>query len=208
VAKKKSTHTEEMETPEGAEAPTAETAEEEAAQSPETELAKCREETKKNWDLYLRAMADLENYRKRAQREREETIRFANENILRELLPVLDNLERAVEHAGKEGSGTNGLLQGVEMTLGQFSKILEKSGIVPVAATGLPLDTTRHEAVGQVETKEFAPNTVVQILQKGYLLNDRLLRPAMVLVAKTPPKQEEEVELKRSQVPKEDKDHG
>jgi molecular chaperone GrpE len=183
VTKKKSTESEENLTPAPEAAPDTVPP---APTGLEADLTACREEAKKNWDSYLRAMADLENYRKRVQREREETARFANDTILRELLPVLDNLERAVEHARKDNGATQGLLQGVEMTLGQLSKVLEKFGVTAIEADGLPLDTSRHEAVGQVETAERAPNTVVQMLQKGYLLNDRLLRPAMVLVAKAP----------------------
>lgn len=151
----------------------------------EEELAAARGEAARNWDLYLRAQADLENYRKRAQREKEDLARFANEAILREILPVLDNLERAVEHAG--AGGENGsLLQGVEMTLSQFRKVLEKFGVSPIQALGEPFDPARHEAMGQVETGKYPPNAVAQELQKGYLLNDRLLRPSLVMVARAP----------------------
>jgi molecular chaperone GrpE len=155
--------------------------------SAEQELAASREDAAKNRDLYLRTLADLDNYRKRVQREKDDLSRFANENLLRELLPVLDNLERAIEHArGDQGAG--GILEGVEMTLNQLAKVLEKAGVKPVAAVGQPFDTARHEAIGHEETSEQAPQTVVRELQKGYLLNDRLLRPAMVLLAKAPQK--------------------
>lgn len=150
-------------------------------------LAARQAEAQKNWDLYLRARADLENYRKRAQREKEDLSRFANENLLREVLPVLDNLERALEHARQSDSDTGGLLQGVEMTLSQFQRVLDKFGVTPLPSVGEPFDPARHEALGQVESTEHPPNTVVQELQRGYLLNDRLLRPAMVMVAKAPP---------------------
>jgi molecular chaperone GrpE len=156
-----------------------------ADQAAAQELIASREEAAKNRDLYLRTLADLENYRKRVQREKEDLSRFANENLLRELLPVLDKLERAIEHARSDQSN-GGILQGVEMTLSQLAKVLEKSGIKPVAAVGEPFDTARHEAIGQEESSEHAPQTVVRELQKGYLLNDRLLRPAMVVVAKAP----------------------
>jgi molecular chaperone GrpE len=152
-------------------------------------LAASQAEVQKNWDLYLRARADLENYRKRAQREKEDLARFANENLLREILPVADNLERALEHArqGDSDSDSDGLLQGVAMTLGQLQRVIEKFGAIPVRSVGEPFDPARHEALGQVECAEHPPNTVVQELQRGYLLNDRLLRPAMVMVAKAPP---------------------
>ena len=152
----------------------------------EKELEASREECRKNWDQFLRTKADLENYRKRAQREKEDLARFANENILREILPVIDNLERAMTHASQEGGGAEGLIQGVEMTLSQFQKVLEKFGVTPVSAVGEVFDPSRHEAMGQVESSEVPPNTVAQELQRGYLLNERLLRPALVLVAKAP----------------------
>jgi molecular chaperone GrpE len=157
-----------------------------ASAAAEQELVASRDEAARNRDLYLRTLADLENYRKRVQREKEDLSRFATENLLRELLPVLDNLERAIEHARGDQEG-DGILQGVEMTLGQFAKVLERSGVKPVAAVGEPFDTARHEAMGHEESDAHPPQTVVRELQKGYLLNDRLLRPAMVLLAKAPP---------------------
>ena len=136
-----------------------------------------------NKDLYLRALADLENYRKRAQREKEDAMRFANDNILRNIIPVLDNLERAIEHARTATDDQGGLFEGVEMTLDQFHKVLEASGVTPVEALGQSFDPNFHQAMGQIPTGDQPPNTVVQELQKGYLLNSRLLRPAMVMVA-------------------------
>jgi molecular chaperone GrpE len=200
VPKKKNSHTEQNPLPGEQGAPEeipAESGEEteaketvEAPPSLEQELAASRAETQKNWDLYLRSRADLENFRKRTQREKEDLARFANEKILREVLPVVDNLERALDHARKEDQGVEGLLQGVEMTLDQLQKALEKFGVTPVDALGAPFDPAFHEAVGQIESAECPPNSVAQQLQKGYLLNDRLLRPALVMVAKAPPASE------------------
>lgn len=158
----------------------------EAGPSLEKELETSREEAKKNWDLYLRERADLENFRKRAQRDKEELARFANEKLLREFLPVLDNLERAVDHARQDKGSGNGLLEGVEMTLNQFQRILEKFGATPFESVGTAFDPSRHEAIGQLESVDHPPNTVAQELQRGYLLHERLLRPAMVMVAKAP----------------------
>ncbi len=152
----------------------------------EAELKEVRAEAEKNWDLYLRERAERENFRKRMQREKEDLARFANENLLRELLPIFDNLERAVSHSANGQEGGAGLLEGVSLTLDQFQKVLEKFGVVPVTAVGQPFDPAWHEAMGQVESDEHPPNTVVQEMQKGYILNDRLLRPALVLVAKAP----------------------
>lgn len=143
-------------------------------------------EAEQNKDLYLRALADLENYRKRALREKEDAIRFANSNLLREMIPVLDNLERAVEHADADSEQEQGLLEGVEMTLGQFRKTLESFGVKYFVSVGKVFDSNFHQAMGQVETDEQPANTVMQELQKGYTLNDRLLRPAMVMLAKAP----------------------
>ena len=148
------------------------------------QLNAAQAEALENRDHYLRARADLDNFRKRAQREKEDLVKFSNETILRELLPVIDNLERALQHAAVDGE--RGLLQGVELTLGQFSKVLEKFNVKAIDAVGELFDPARHEAMGQVESAEQPANTVVQLLQKGYLLNDRLLRPAMVLIAKAP----------------------
>ena len=146
-------------------------------------------EAAKNWDLYLRERADLENARKRHQRDKEDALRFANDRLLKEIIPVLDNLERAVDHADQADQADDdnqGLLEGVNMTINQFRKALENFGVKPINAIGENFDPNLHQAMGQVETIEQAPNTVVTEFQKGYLLHDRLLRPAMVMVAKAP----------------------
>jgi len=163
-------------------------AEAEAAAVPplEQELTEAKATAAKNWDLYLRERADLENFRKRSQRDKEEAIRFANDRLLKEMVPVLDNLERAVEHADQAGEGLQGLIEGVTMTITQFRKVLNDFGVKAVVAVGEPFDPNLHQAMGQVETADHPPNTVVTEFQKGYLLNDRLLRPALVMVAKAP----------------------
>lgn len=140
----------------------------------------------KNWDLYLRERADLENARKRHQRDKEEALRFANDRLLKEMIPVLDNLERAVDHADQDNDDNQGLLEGVNMTINQFRKALEDFGVKSINAIGAAFDPNLHQAMGQVESVEQAPNTVVTEFQKGYLLHDRLLRPSMVMVAKAP----------------------
>lgn len=190
---KKSEHLKEQPQPISEEAPAEETEETGAAEAGEgapaleEQLAAAQEEARKNWDLYLRERADLENFRRRAQKEKEDLARYANENILKELLPVLDNLERALEHARQEvGAGEESLRQGVEMTLGLFAKSLEKFGVTPIQAEGAPFDPAWHEAMGQLESAEHPANTVVKELQKGYQLNGRLLRPTLVMVAKAP----------------------
>jgi molecular chaperone GrpE len=158
-----------------------------AEPSLEEQLVISQVEAQKNWDLYLRERADLENFRRRAQREKEDLSRFANENIIKEIVPVVDNLERAVAHARQESGDAEGLLQGVEMTLSMFAKALDKFGVTPFNSIGEAFDPARHEAMGQVESTEHLPNTVVHEMQKGYLLSSRLLRPALVMLAKAPP---------------------
>ncbi|MBN2426801.1 MAG: nucleotide exchange factor GrpE [Deltaproteobacteria bacterium] len=171
-----------------AQEPSEETSAEVPEKTSEELLAESQKEIEKTRDLYMRARADLENYRRRVQKEKEDLIRFGNENIIRELLPVMDNLERAVEHARSESQESEGLLQGVEMTISQFQKAFEKFGASTFSAIGEPFDPGRHEAMGQLDSDEHPPNTVVQELQKGCLLNDRLLRPAMVIVSRAPEK--------------------
>jgi len=149
------------------------------------EVETSRDDARKNHELYLRALADMENLRKRCQREKEDLAKFGNETLLREILPVADNLERAVEHAVQD-EATDGLLEGVRMTLDQFSKVLEKFHVLPVESIGQVFDSAVHQAMGQIETEDFPANTVAQEMQKGYLLNDRLLRPSLVMIAKAP----------------------
>lgn len=152
------------------------------------ELAAARAEAQQKQELYLRAMAEMDNLRKRQQREKEDLTKFCNENILREILPVIDNLERAVEHAG-ELAKASGLLEGVEMTLSQFSSVLKKFGVEAISSKGEKFNPDHHQAMGQLETLDVEANHVAQEMQKGYLLNNRLLRPAMVMVAKAPPEE-------------------
>ena len=136
-------------------------------------------------DRYLRAVADLDNQRKRAQREREDYIRFANESLLRDLLPVLDNFDRALG-AARAGSEAQSLLAGVELIQRELLKVLEKFGVTPYSAVGQPFDPERHEAVQRVIKPDAPDMTVVEEIQRGYVLNGRVLRPAMVVVAVPP----------------------
>jgi molecular chaperone GrpE len=148
-------------------------------------LAEAQAEAAKNWDLYLRERAELENFRKRTQRDKEEFRIFTRKELLLEVLPVLDNLERAMSHAGENGEG-QGLVAGVTMTVVQFRKVVEDFGARPMVTVGAPFDPNLHQAMGQLETTEQLPGTVVSEYQRGYLLHDRLLRPALVVVARAP----------------------
>ena len=157
--------------------------------SPESEIKKLRqeleaktEEAKNIYDRFVRQVADLDNFKKRAAREKDETIRFANENLIRDLLPVIDNLERAVSHSLDGGNGKP-LIEGVELVLKGLAEVLTKNGVAQISAIGKPFDPGKHQAMAQVESENHEPNTVIEEHHKGYLFKDRLLRPALVSVA-------------------------
>ncbi len=150
------------------------------------ELAEKTAEAARNWDLYLRERADVENFKKRIQREKNEALRFAIEPLARDLLPVIDNLERAVDHAAAGGNGQP-LLEGVRLVLKNALDALERHGVVRIEATGKPFDPSRHEAVVQVPDALRQPNQVVEQFEPGYTLNDRLIRAAKVSVSAKPP---------------------
>jgi len=143
-------------------------------------------------DKWLRLAAEFENYKKRMQKEKSDVMQFGNESLLRAVLPILDNLERAIDH-GKKMNENGTLLQGVEIILRQFLAILERFGVKPVAAMGESFDPEKHEAVSQAESDQ-EPDRVISELEKGYLFHERLLRPAKVLVSKALPEKETETE--------------
>lgn len=136
-------------------------------------------------DLLLRERAELDNFKRRMQRDKLEAVRFAAEPLLRDVLPVVDNLERAVAHA-RDAEESSALVEGVEMVLRALSDVLEKHCVTRVAACGTPFDPGVHQAVAHVEDGAAEPNTVLDEHQSGYRFHDRLLRPAMVSVAKAP----------------------
>ncbi len=136
-------------------------------------------------DRLLRLAAETENYKKRSEREKAEFLKRSNQALVKELLPVLDNLERALEAAG-QGQDQKGLLEGLELTRQELWKVLERHGLERVEALGQVFDPEYHEAMMQQEDPDVEENTVLQELQKGYLFQGRLLRPAMVVVSKKP----------------------
>ncbi len=148
-------------------------------ESPAVPESPLREENRDLKDRYLRSLADFENYRKRADREKAEFYKYALAETLRELLPVLDNFDRALDHA-EEGDDFH---KGVLLICKQLFDVLRKHGLRPVDEAGIPFDPKIHEAVVRVEDPAVPSHTVVSVLQKGYFLHDRLLRPAMVKVA-------------------------
>lgn len=147
------------------------------------QLAECEAKLAQMHDTVLRERADLENHRKRLQRDVEQARRFANEKLLAELLHVIDNLERGLS---VETSDAQALRDGIALTLRELIRVTETSGLKSVDPAGHAFDPELHQAMSLVDSPEHAPGSVVSVLQKGYTLNDRLLRPALVSVAKTP----------------------
>jgi molecular chaperone GrpE len=155
-------------------------------------LEQTQKEAKSMRERLMRVSADFENFKKRQTREREQAIKFANEGVLKELLPVLDNMDRAVVAARGNAddladAGKN-VLQGIEMVLKQFVDTLGKFGVVGFSALGEPFDPMKHEAMSQREDDTVPSGTVVEEYQRGYMLHDRLARPAMVIVSTGGPK--------------------
>jgi molecular chaperone GrpE len=142
-------------------------------------------EAAESHDRYLRTLADFENFRRRTAREREDWRRQAQESLLREILPVLDNFDRALAAAPAPGADP-AFRTGVELIHRDFLAALERVGVRPFAAVGQPFDPTRHEAVGRVERRDVADQTVVAEPLRGYAFQDRVLRPAQVIVAVRP----------------------
>lgn len=140
-------------------------------------------EAKDNYNRFVRQTAELDNFKKRASREREDGIRFANEVLIKDLLPIVDNLERAVAHASGGGNGKP-LVEGVEMVLKGFLDVLSKHGVRQIVALGQSFDPAKHEAMAQLDSESHAPNSVIDEHQRGYFYRERLLRPALVTIAK------------------------
>lgn len=150
------------------------------------EHAALEQELAEAQDRYLRLAADFENFRKRALKDREEAHHFGHQNLVKDLLPSVDNLERAVDHARKGGEGVSGLLEGVELVLRELHAVLARHGVTPIEALGQPFDPALHEAMAQVPDGSKPPNTVVEVFQRGHQLRGRLLRPARVVVSRPP----------------------
>ncbi|WP_238492561.1 nucleotide exchange factor GrpE [Desulfotruncus alcoholivorax] len=145
------------------------------------ELAEQKAKAEEYFNRLVRLQADFDNYRKRTQREKEEYIKYASASLCEQLLPVIDNFHLAL--AAKDEDPSN-VVKGVEMIYRQLEEILQREGLTPVEAVGQQFDPAKHEAVMQEETREHPENTVIAELRRGYYLKDRLLRPAMVKVAK------------------------
>ncbi|MEE8540866.1 MAG: nucleotide exchange factor GrpE [Desulfobacterales bacterium] len=142
-------------------------------------------EAHENYDRFLRVSAEFENHKKRTAREMTEFRKYANETFVKEMLPVVDNLQRAIVSAKEKGAKNSGLVEGVQLTLKDMLKVFDKFRVKPIEALGEIFDPTYHQAVQQEETENHTDNTVIRELQTGYTIHDRLLRASMVIVAKS-----------------------
>ncbi|MEW6724549.1 MAG: nucleotide exchange factor GrpE [Bacillota bacterium] len=150
----------------------------------QTRCQKAEERAEQNLNGWRRAQADFENYRRRAEAERRSFLAYANQELVLKLLPVLDNLERAL--ATDRGSSGDGLRQGVELIARQFREVLAGAGVVPIEAMGKPFDPLYHEALMQAEDAEAEDDTVLQEFERGYMMGDRVIRPSKVKVSRRP----------------------
>lgn len=155
-----------------------------AAEDTKTAVEAAKAEARDFHDRMLRMAAELENYKKRAAREQDDLRKFATEKLLLQLLSVVDNLERAIASASTDTQCNQSLVEGVTLTLAEIMKILNQHHVTPVESMGNPFNPVFHQAMSQEARGDVPPNTVVQEYQKGYLIHDRLLRPAMVVVSK------------------------
>jgi len=159
---------------------------EETEQAKETdskeEIEQLKKQVEENYNRYLRAQADFDNYRKRTRREQEDLVRYSAQPVIEGLLPALDNLERALA-AAKESQDVESLAKGVDMIFRQIVQTLEQEGLQPIEAVGKPFDPHFHQAVMQEESPDHEAGIVIQELQKGYQLKDRVIRPSMVKVS-------------------------
>lgn len=158
----------------------------------EARLESLEQEAKENHDRFLRVSAEFENYKKRAAREMGDFRKFANESFVKAMLPVVDNLDRAIESSSNDKNTNTSVVEGVNMTLREILKVFEQFGVMPFESLGKTFDPGFHQAVMQEENEDYPDNTVLNELQKGYLIHDRLLRPAMVVVSKKKEKPENE----------------
>ena len=165
---------------------------EETIESLKLKLEQAEKKATDNWDQLLRIKADMDNLRRRTQRDLENAHKFAIEKFVSELLPVMDSMELGLDAAAHESSTIESLKEGTELTLNMLKSALQKFNIVEIHPHGEQFDPELHQAMSIQESAEMEHNTVMAVMQKGYLLNDRLVRPAMVMVSKAPAENSEE----------------
>jgi molecular chaperone GrpE len=141
-----------------------------------------QQQADENHNRYLRAQADFDNFRRRTLKEKEELTQYASLKLVGQLLPVLDNFQRALQ-TGSEGAESGSFAKGVDMIYRQLSQVLEAEGLKPMEVVGQPFDPELHQAIMQVESEEYEAGTVVEVIQPGYRLKDKVIRPAMVKVS-------------------------
>jgi molecular chaperone GrpE len=156
----------------------------EASESLDQQLAALKNEVDRYKETALRSAADLDNYRKRMSREKEESIRYANAGLLERLIPILDNFELGLHAAKADSGGPSAVLDGMSMVSKQLQEFLANSGVETIEATGQPFNPNLHEAIAQEQSDEIEEGTVIRQLRRGYRLKDRLIRPANVVVSK------------------------
>ena len=168
---------------------------EEPVKEAEDELSALKKELAEAKDKTLRTFAELENFRKRSARTLQDELKYANMSLIRDMLPVMDNLLRAIEAAEKQDQAGElteqgkALLDGVKMVVEQFNTVLGKHNCTPIEAVNQPFDPNFHQAITQMPSADVAPNTVLMETQKGYVLHDRVVRPSQVIVSCEPPKE-------------------
>lgn len=155
---------------------------------------------KESNDRMLRMTAEFDNYKKRMTREAEEFRKYSNEVLIKQLLTVVDNLERAIESSKSDDISINSIAEGVQMTHKEILTILEKFNVTPIECVENPFDPEFHQAVSQEETDEYPENIVIRELMKGYMLHERLMRPSMVVVSKAMAKSEKETNKEKKQI--------
>lgn len=146
------------------------------------ELEQAKQQAEENYNRFLRAQADFDNYRRRTLKEKEEMNKYASARVIESLLPVIDNFERAIE-AGKNQTDQDALMEGIHMVFRQLMQVLEQEDVKVIEAVGKPFDPNYHQAVMQVESEEHESGIVVEEFQKGYIMKERVIRPSMVKVS-------------------------
>ncbi len=164
--------------------PEAAQAKDEAGETMEQQLAKAQDTIKDYWDQMMRLRAEIENNRKRAERDLENAHKYALKSFVENLLPVIDSMEMGQAAAAADNATLESIREGSELTVGMFVQVLEKNGLEQVDPLGEKFDPERHQAISMIDVESAESNTVVEVMQKGFLLNDRLVRPAMVVVAR------------------------
>ncbi len=157
---------------------------EEENASIEQQLEQAQATIKDYWDQMMRLRADMENNRKRAERDVENAHKYSLKNFAEALLPVIDSMEMGMSAAEAENASLDSIREGSELTMNMFIQVLEKQGLTQIDPVGEKFDPEQHQAISMVEDESAESNTIINVMQKGFLLNDRLVRPAMVVVAK------------------------